>query len=56
MQQQAFGYDIQNSNARINMWYNHFKDVCPWVNSEPRLGSSSTTRNDNAIEQVWAVF
>ncbi|PNF29274.1 hypothetical protein B7P43_G08953 [Cryptotermes secundus] len=49
--QQAFGDDAM-SNSRIKEWYNRFKDGRTSVDSEPRSGRPSTSRNENVIEQV----
>jgi len=49
--QQAFGDDI-TSITRIKEWYNRFKDGSTLVDSEPRHGRPSTSRNDNVINQV----
>jgi len=40
------------SITRIKEWYNHFKDGSTSVDSEPRHGRPSTSRNDNVINQV----
>ncbi|PNF21592.1 hypothetical protein B7P43_G12727 [Cryptotermes secundus] len=40
------------SNSRIMEWYNRFKDGRTSVDSEPRSGRPSTSRNENVIEQV----
>ena len=40
------------SITRIKEWYNRFKDGSTSVDSEPRHGRPSTSRNDNAINQV----
>ena len=52
--QQAFGDDAM-SNSRIKEWYNRFKDGRTSVDSEPRSGRPSTSRNENVIEQVWTL-
>ena len=44
--QQAFGDDAM-SITRIKEWYNRFKDGVTSVDSEPRHGRPSTSRNDN---------
>ena len=49
--QQAFGDDAM-SITRIKEWYNSFKDGSTSVDSKPRHGRSSTSRNDNVINQV----
>lgn len=49
--QEAFGNDAM-STARIKEWCNCFKDSRILVDSESR---SSTSRNDNVIEQVQTV-
>ena len=49
--QQAFGDDAM-SITRIKEWYNRFKDGSTSVDSEPRHGRPSTSRNDNVINQV----
>jgi len=49
--QQAFGDDAM-SITRIKAWYNRFKDGRTSVDSEPRHGRPSTSRNDNVINQV----
>lgn len=49
--QQAFGDDAM-SNSRIKEWYNRFKDGRTSVDSEPRSGRPSTSRNETVIEQV----
>jgi len=49
--QQAFGDDAM-SITRIKEWYNRFKDNSTSVDSEPRHGRPSTSRNDNVINQV----
>ncbi|PNF32541.1 hypothetical protein B7P43_G02465 [Cryptotermes secundus] len=49
--QQAFDDDAM-SNSRIKEWYNRFKDGRTAVDSEPRSGRPSTSRNENVIEQV----
>ena len=48
--QQAFGDAM--SITGIREWYNRIKDGCTSVDSEPRHGRSSTSRNDNVINQV----
>jgi hypothetical protein len=40
------------SITRIKEWYNRFKDGSTSVDSEPRHGMPSTSRNDNVINQV----
>lgn len=40
------------SIARIKEWYNRFKDGRSSVDSEPRSGRPSTSRNDNVNDQV----
>ena len=40
------------SITRIKEWYNRFKDGSTSVDSEPRHGRPSTSRNDNVINQV----
>jgi len=52
--QQAFG-DNAMSITRIKEWYNCFKDGSTSVDSEPRHGRLSTSRNDNVINQVWTL-
>jgi hypothetical protein len=49
--QQFFGDDAM-STSRIKEWYNRFKNGHTSVYSEPRSGRPSTSRNENAIEQV----
>ncbi|PNF43587.1 hypothetical protein B7P43_G03209 [Cryptotermes secundus] len=49
--QQAFGHDAM-SNSWIKEWYNRFEDGRTSVDSEPRSGRPSTSRNENVIEQV----
>ena len=49
--QQAFGDDAM-SITRIKEWYNHFKDGTTSVDSEPRHGRPSTSRNNNVIKEV----
>ena len=49
--QQAFGDDAM-SITRIKEWYNRFKDGSTSVDSGPRHGRPSTSRNDNVINQV----
>jgi len=49
--QQAFGDDAM-SITRIKEWYNRFKDGATSVDSEPRHGRPSTSRNDNVIKEV----
>jgi len=49
--QQAFRDDAM-SITRIKEWYNRFKDGSTLVDSEPRHGRPSTSRNDNVINQV----
>jgi len=49
--QQAFGDDAM-SITWIKEWYNHFNDGSTSVDSEPRHGRPSTSRNDNVINQV----
>src|SRR5215469_5328299 len=49
--QQVFGDDAM-SITRIKEWYNRFKDGSTSVDSEPRHGRPSTSRNDNVINQV----
>ena len=49
--QQAFGDDAM-SIIRIKEWYNRFKDGSTSVDSKPRHGRLSTSRNDNVINQV----
>ncbi|PNF18762.1 hypothetical protein B7P43_G03333 [Cryptotermes secundus] len=43
------------SNSRIKECYNRFKDGRTSVDSEPRSGRHSTSRNENVIEQVWTL-
>jgi hypothetical protein len=38
--------------SQIKEWYNRFKDGATSVDSEPRHGRPSTSRNDNVIKQV----
>ena len=38
--------------TRINEWYSRFKDGSTSVDSKPRHSRSSTSRNDNVINQV----
>ena len=52
--QQAFGDDAM-SITRLKEWYNSFKDGSTSVDSEPRHGRPSTSRNDNVINQVWTL-
>ena len=40
------------SITRMKEWYNRFKDGSTSVDSEPRHGRPSTSRNDNVINQV----
>ena len=49
--QQSFGDDAM-SITRIKEWYNRFKNGSTSVDSEPRHGRPSTSRNDNVIKQV----
>jgi transposase len=49
--QQAFGDDAM-SISRIKEWFNRFKDGRTSVDSEPRRGRLSTSRNDNVIDQM----
>ena len=49
--QQAFRDDAM-SITRIKEWYNRFKDGSTSVDSEPRHGRPSTSRNDSVINQV----
>lgn len=49
--QQAFGEDAMGV-TQIKEWYNRFKDGRTSVNSEPRSGRPSTSRNDEVIDQV----
>jgi len=49
--QQAFGDDAM-SITRIKQWYNRFKYGSTLVDSEPRHGRPSTSRNDNVINEV----
>jgi len=49
--EEAFGDDAM-SITRIKEWYNRFKDGSTSVDSEPRRGWPSTSRNDNVINQV----
>jgi len=49
--QQAFWEDAM-CITRIKEWYNRFKDDSTSVDSEPRHGRPSTSRNDNVINQV----
>jgi len=51
--QQALGDDAM-SITRIKEWYNRFKDGSTSVDSEPRHGRASTSRND-VINQVWTL-
>jgi len=53
--QQAFGEDAM-SITQIKEWYNRFKDGSTSVNSEPRHGRPSTSRNDNVINQVHTLL
>jgi len=53
--QQAFGDDAM-SITRLKEWYNSFKDGSTSVDSEPRHGRPSTSRNDNVINQVWTLI
>ncbi|CAL1261781.1 unnamed protein product [Larinioides sclopetarius] len=43
------------STSHKKDWYNCFKDGCTSVDSELRSGRSSTSRNDNVVEQVRTV-
>jgi hypothetical protein len=47
----GFGDDAM-SILRIKEWFNCFKDGRTFVDSEPRPGRPSTSRNDNVIDQV----
>ena len=49
--QQAFGENAM-SITRIKEWYNRFKDGATSVDSEPRHGRPSTSRNDIVIKEV----
>jgi len=49
--QQAFGYDAMSITC-IKEWHNRFKDGSTSVESEPRHGKPSTSRNDNILNQV----
>ena len=49
--QQAFGDDAMGATT-IKEWYNRFKDGRASVESEPRSGRPSTSRNDDGINQV----
>jgi transposase len=49
--QQAFG-DEAMSITQIKEWYNRFKDGRTSVDSEPRSGRPSTSRNDVVIHEV----
>jgi [histone H3]-lysine36 N-dimethyltransferase SETMAR len=49
--QKAFGDDAM-SITQIKEWYNRFKDGRPSVESDPRSGRPSTSRNDDIIDQV----
>ena len=49
--QQSFADDAM-SITRIREWYNRFKDGSTSVDSEPRHGRPSTSRNDSVINQV----
>jgi len=48
---QSFGDDAMSSTG-IKEWHNRFKDGSTSVDSEPRHGRPSTSRNDNVINQV----
>ncbi|PNF30398.1 hypothetical protein B7P43_G12860, partial [Cryptotermes secundus] len=49
--QQAFGDDAMSKSQKKER-YNRFKDGRTSVDSEPRSGRPSTSRNENVIEQV----
>jgi len=44
------------SITRIKEWYNGFKDGSTSVDSEPRHGRPSTSRNDNVINPVQTLL
>ena len=48
---QAFGNDAMSVTC-IKERYNHLKDGCTSVGREPPSGMSSTSRNDEIIDQV----
>jgi predicted ribonuclease toxin of YeeF-YezG toxin-antitoxin module len=52
--QLAFGDDAM-SITRIKEWNNRFKDGATSVDSKPRHGRPSTSRNDNVIKEVRAL-
>jgi transposase len=43
------------SISPIKEWFNRFKDGRTSVDSEPRPGRPSTSRNYNVIYQVWTL-
>ena len=49
--QQVFGNDAMGI-TQIKKWYNRFKDGQKSVESDARTGRSSTSRNDDLIDQV----
>ncbi|GFY13981.1 mariner Mos1 transposase [Trichonephila clavipes] len=54
MMKTAFG-DEAMSRARVFEWYRPFKEGRQSVNSDPRCGRPSTSRNEDKIAQVKAV-
>ncbi|GFW67430.1 protein GVQW3 [Trichonephila clavipes] len=54
MMKTAFG-DETMSRARVFEWFWPFKEGCQSVNSDPRSGRPSTSRNEDKIAQVKAV-
>ncbi|GFU55420.1 protein GVQW3 [Trichonephila clavipes] len=54
MMKTAFG-DEAMSRARVFEWLRRFKESRQSVNSDPRSGHPSTSRNEDKIAQVKAV-
>jgi len=52
--QRVFGGDAMGI-TQIKEWYNQFKDGCTSVESDARSGRSSTSQNDELIDQVWTL-
>ncbi|GFW11388.1 protein GVQW3 [Trichonephila clavipes] len=55
MMKTAFG-DEAMSRAWVFEWFRPFKEVRQSVNSDPRSGRPSTSRNEDKIAQVKAVM
>jgi transposase len=52
--QWIFG-DSATGITQIKEWYNRFKDGCTLVESNACSGRSSTSQNDELLDQVWTL-